>query len=322
MAGIGKVLVLGAGVMGHGFAQYFAMRGHPVRLADRNREQLERALEWIDGSLRFFADEGELAPEELAGVLGRIEPVEDWSPAADQIDFVLEAVSENIAVKKAVFGELDSVMRPEVILASNTSSYDINEFTPVVKHPERVIGTHWFHPPQITPCVEIIPSDATSPRTVERTMEFMRGIGKYPTLCRSAPGFVANRIQFAMAAEAYAIIEEGLATPEQIDRIVKSSFGFRLGAYGPCEICDQAGVDTYTAIFEYLHEKLKKDQFKPPEILKNLLREGRCGLKTGSGFYSYEAGAADKVKRERDGRLFARLRLFAKEQGLGLPGKS
>ncbi len=315
MANAEKILVLGAGVMGHGFAQVFAMRGHSVFLADKSEDQLKRALEWIDSSLQFLVEAGEIKQEDVGTVKGRIEPISDWKPVAAEVDFVLEAVTENLPVKLDLFKELDAAVRPDAILATNTSSYDLNEFTPVVSHPARVIGTHWFHPPQITPCVEIIPADLTSEETVERATNLMKSIGKFPTRCKSAPGFVANRIQFAMAAEAYAIVEEGLATPEQIDRIVKSSFGFRLGAFGPCEICDQAGVDTYTAIFEYLHEKLKRDQFKPPEILKNLVREGKCGLKTNGGFYRYEDGAAERVKRGRDEKLLARLRLFTREHG-------
>jgi len=305
--------------MGHGFAQVFAMRGYPVFLADKSEDQLKLALEWIDSSLQFLVEAGEVKPEDVGGVKDRIKPIADWKLVAAEVDYVLEAVSENLPLKLNLFRELDATVRPEAILATNTSSFDLNEFTPVVGHPERVIGTHWFHPPQITPCIEIIPAELTSERTVERTMQFMKSIRKFPTLCKSTPGFVANRIQFAMAAEAYAIVEEGLATPEQIDRIVKSSFGFRLGAFGPCEICDQAGVDTYTAIFEYLHQKLKRDQFKPPQVLKNLAREGRLGLKTNGGFYEYEDGAAERVKRQRDEKFLSRLRLFTREQGV--PGE-
>lgn len=314
MASVETVLVLGAGVMGHGFAQVFAMRGHRVFLADTSTDQLKRAFEWIDGSLQFLVEQGEIKSEDVGKIKDRIEAVADWKVVAAEADYVLEAVSENLTLKLSLFRELAAHVRPDTILATNTSSFDLNEFTPVVVHPERVIGTHWFHPPQITPCIEIIPADLTSEATVERTMEFMKSIGKFPTVCKSAPGFVANRIQFAMAAEAYAIVEEGLATPEQIDRIVKSSFGFRLGAFGPCEICDQAGLDTYTAIFEYLRQKLGKDQFEPPQILRDLVAQGRLGLKTNRGFYNYGDGAANRVKRERDEKLLARLRLFTREQ--------
>jgi 3-hydroxybutyryl-CoA dehydrogenase len=200
-----------------------------------------------------------------------------------------------------------------VILATNTSSYDINELANVTRNPQRVLGTHWFHPPPITPAVEIIPADATSRETIDQAIALMERIGKFPTLCKSAPGFVANRIQFAMAAEALAIVEEGLASPEEVDRIVKSSFGFRLSAFGPFEIADQAGLDTYRAIFEYLYNKLGREQFKPPRILSDLIDQGRLGLKSEKGFYDHEDGAAEALKRKRDSRLYARLKIFRDE---------
>jgi 3-hydroxybutyryl-CoA dehydrogenase len=142
----------------------------------------------------------------------------------------------------------------------------------------------------------------------------MERMGKFPTMCKNAPGFVANRIQFAMVAEALAIVGEGLATPKEVDNIVKSSFGFRLSAYGPFEIGDQAGIDTYKAIFEYLYGKLKKEQFKPPQILDRLMGEGRFGLKNQKGFYEYEGDAAQKMKRDRDRKLYSRLKIFQDEQ--------
>jgi len=142
---------------------------------------------------------------------------------------------------------------------------------------------------------------------------FMERIGKFPTLCKSAPGFVANRIQLAMAAEALAMVEEGLASPEEVDRIVKSSFGFRLSAFGPFEIIDQAGLDTYRAVFQYLYDKLGRDQFRPPQILNDLIDQGRLGLKSEKGFYDHEDGAAEALKQKRDSRLYARLNIFRKE---------
>ena len=227
---------------------------------------------------------------------------------------MLEAVNENLDLKKRLFQQLGNWTQPHVVLATNTSSFDINELSVVTAHPERVIGTHWFHPPQITPCVEIIPSNATNQETVEIATDLMKRIGKVPTRCKSAPGFVANRIQMAMAAEALAIVEAGLATPEEVDQIVRTSFGFRLSAYGPFQICDQAGADTYYSIYEYLYGILKREQMKPSPLLKKQVEQGRLGLKTSRGFYEYKQGAAEAMKRERDRKLYARLRLFREEQ--------
>jgi 3-hydroxybutyryl-CoA dehydrogenase len=314
MKEIQKVLVVGAGTMGHGLAQVFATKGISVSLADQTDELLERAKRWIAENLSYMVELGEIGQEQIEPTLARIQFTTDLKHAAQDVDYVLEAIVENLDLKKDVFQQLDAYTGPDVILASNTSSFDINELSQVTAHPERVIGTHWFHPPQITPCVEVIPSDTTSRETIDLIMRFLERMGKAPTLCKSSPGFVANRIQYAMVSEALAIIEEGLATPEAVDRIVKSSFGFRLGAYGPCEICDQAGLDVYHTIFKYFYGKFKRSAFKPPKILDRLIKQGRYGLKAGKGFYDYEGEAANRIERERDRKLYARLSLFRAEQ--------
>jgi 3-hydroxybutyryl-CoA dehydrogenase len=287
MKPIKSVLVVGAGTMGHGFSQIFSLNGINVTLVDKNKELLDQARRWIQDNLEYMSEIQELKGQSVSNILDRIELKTDLDKHAKQTDFILEAVNEDLELKKQIFRQLDAVAPPDVVLASNTSSFDINEIGEVTEHPNRVIGTHWFHPPQITPCVEIIPSKATSPDIVERTISFMERIGKVPTKCKSAPGFVANRIQLAMAAEALSIVEEGLASPEEVDRIVKTSFGFRLGAYGPFEIIDQAGADTYRAVYNYLYNKLQREQFKSPRILDKLIEQGHYGLKTQKGFYEY-----------------------------------
>ncbi len=314
MKEIRSTLVVGAGTMGHGFAQIFALNHVPVHLIDETDKLLKQARGWIMDNLNTMVELGEVEQKEVESVMTHIQFTTDLKKAAQGVDYVLEAVSENLDLKKRLFRQLDECTSPHAILASNTSSFDINELSVVTVHPERVIGTHWYHPPQITPCVEVIPSKTTDAQTLQRTMGFMERIGKVPTLCKSAPGFVGNRIQFALVAEALAIVDEGLATPEEVDRIVKTSFGFRLGAYGPFEICDQAGLDVYRSVYEYLYGKLNKEQFKPPKILDQLIQQGRLGLKAQSGFYQYKEGAVEAMKRERDRKLYARLRLFREEQ--------
>jgi 3-hydroxybutyryl-CoA dehydrogenase len=313
MKEIKTVMIVGAGVMGHGFAQVFALNGIDVLLVDRGEELLKRAESWIRENLEFMVELEQLQAAEIDEVLGKIRFTSDLDGAAGQADYVLEAITEDLDLKKSLFKKLGSLVGPDVILATNTSSYDINEFANVTLNPDRVLGTHWFHPPPITPAVEIIPAETTSQATIDQAIALMEHIGKFPTMCKSAPGFVANRIQFAMAAEALAMVEEGLASPEEVDRIVKSSFGFRLSAFGPFEIMDQAGIDTYRAIFDYLYEKLGKDHFKPPRILSDLVDQGRLGLKNEKGFYDHEDGAAEVLKRKRDSRLYARLKIFRNE---------
>jgi len=313
MKDIQNVLVVGAGVMGHGLAQIFALNDLDVFLVDKNRVLLDRAEVWIRENLEFMVELKLLQPKGLENTLARITTTTDLDGSAGKADYVLEAISENLDWKKDIFKQLGTVAESHIILATNTSSYDIDELAAVTRHPERVLGTHWFHPPSITPAVEIIPANATSRQTIDTAIAFMERIGKFPTMCKSAPGFVANRIQFAMAAEALAIVEEGLASPEEVDRIVKSSFGFRLSAFGPFEIIDQAGLDTYRAIFQYLYEKLGREQFRPPQILSDLIEQGRLGLKNEKGFYKHEDGAAEALKRKRDSRLSARLNIFRSE---------
>jgi len=314
MREVREILIVGAGTMGHGFAQIFAMNHFSVWLVDENEELLKRARGWIMDNLNYMVELGEIGQERVRPTLSHIQFTTDLKQAAPKADYVLEAINENLDLKKRLFQQLGNWTQPHVVLATNTSSFDINELSAVTAHPERVIGTHWFHPPQITPCVEVIPSNATSPEAVEIATTLMISIGKVPTRCKSAPGFVANRIQLAMAAEALAIVEAGLATPKEVDQIVRTSFGFRLSAYGPFQICDQAGADTYYSIYQYLYERLKREQMKPSPLLKKQVEQGRLGLKTGHGFYEYKEGAADAMKRERDQKLYSRLRLFREEQ--------
>jgi 3-hydroxyacyl-CoA dehydrogenase len=307
-------LVVGAGIMGHGFAQLLAMNKIEVFLVDQSVEFLDRARGWIVNNLDYMIELGKLKVPEKEGTLSRINFTTDLAGNLPRADYILEAVSENFDLKRDIWKIIGQKAAPGAILASNTSSYDINELAEGVPNPNRIIGTHWFHPPQITPCVEVIPSKHASQSYIDLVMEFLTGLGKMPTICKSAPGFVANRIQTAMAAEAIALVEEGLATPVEVDRIVKSSFGFRLGAYGPFEIMDQAGADTYLGVYQYLEKKLGKAHFKPPELLKKQVKAGRLGLKSSGGFYDYGPGAADVVRRERDRRFYARLELFKKEE--------
>jgi 3-hydroxybutyryl-CoA dehydrogenase len=314
MRRVDRVLVVGAGVMGHGFAQIFALNALNVTLVDRTEDILKRAKAGIQANLQSMVELGELDSRSVPEILDRIHCDTDLQRSAGQADYVLEAVSEDLDLKKRVFEQLGNAAGGDVVLATNTSSFDINALSAVTRYPQRVIGTHWFHPPQITPCVEVIPAEATSREVMEFTITFMKALGKFPTLCKSAPGFVANRIQMAMAAEALAIVEEGLATPKEVDRIVTSSFAFRLSAYGPFEICDQAGLDTYQAIYSYLHEKLGREQFSPPKILERYIQQGRLGLKSQAGFYEYAEGAAETLKKDRDRKFYARLKLFQKEQ--------
>jgi len=308
-----KILVIGAGTMGHGIAQQAAMHGFSVVVVDQNESVLGKAGLMVKEHLDFMRAKGLFNVQDVEQTLARIRYSMDLPAEAAQADFVFEAVFEDLEIKRDLFSKLGDFTRSDVVLASNTSSFDIGKLCEVTRHPARVIGAHWFHPPQATPCIELIMAPQTNEQTFQKAQAMAVALGKYPTRCTNAPGFVANRIQFAMAAEAFKIVEEGLATPEEVDRIVKSSFGFRLGAFGPFEIADQAGIDVYLSIFEYLHTHLKHPQFVQPALLRTLAEEKRLGLKSGKGFYDYSGDRANALRRVRDERLFDRLALFKKE---------
>lgn len=310
---IQQATVIGAGVMGHGIAQFLACNGLKVTLVDNSDSNLAQAKKWIDDNLKVMVDLGEIKETEISSLLSRIVFTTELSESIKGSKYVLEAITENLEIKKKIWKIMGEYSDDDAILASNTSSYDINELGKGVPNEERIIGTHWFHPPPITPCVEVIPSEKTSDRTTQFIVSFLKDIGKIPTKCKSEPGFVANRLQMALAAEAINLVEKGLATPNEVDQIVKTSFGFRLSAYGPFEIIDQAGADTYLSIFEYLYEKLGEKHFKPPRFLTDQVEAGLLGLKVSKGFYDYTEGAADSVRRNRDRKLYARLRLFREE---------
>lgn len=311
---IGKAVVIGSGIMGHGICQLMASHGIRVSLVDTSEPILDTARGLITDNLSYMVELGMLDNGDLGGIIEHIEFTTDLAGCLSGAQYVLEAVSENLEIKREVWAVLNEHADQDAILASNTSSYDINELAEGVSHPQRIIGTHWFHPPPITPCVEVIPCDQAGVAQIHRTMEFLSSLGKTPTLCKSAPGFVANRIQMAMAKEAIALVEEGVATPAEIDRIVKTSIGFRLGAFGPLEISDMAGIDTYVSIYEYLDEKMPGERFKPPKVLSDMIRDGRLGLKNLKGFYEYTAESGDKVRRKRDRMLYRRLKMYRIEQ--------
>src|SRR5262245_61893684 len=298
MGEFGRVAVIGAGTMGHGFAQVLAMNGREVRLADRTFELAERGKRLIASNLEVVVDAGFLAAGEVGAVLARVCPVGDVRRAVEGAEFVIEAVFEDLAVKRETWRLLDEYAPGGAVLASNTSSFDINELAALVsRRPERVIGTHWYNPPQIVPCVEVIPADVTSAETLDSTVALLRALGKEPAVTKSVPGFVGNRIQLVMAAEAYRCVEQGIASAADVDRIVRSSFGFRLGAYGPLQIADLAGLDTYLAVYDYLSERCGDPWYEAPELLRGLVDQGRIGVKALAGVWEYTEEEARSEER-------------------------
>jgi len=223
-------------------------------------------------------------------------------------DYVAEAVSEDLPLKQALFRDLDVLARPEAVLASNTSSYDPAALAAGLAHPERVLVAHYFAPAYLIPLVEVVPHAGTAPAAVQRTLSLLREAGKLPILLGAfAPGFVANRLQQALFREALALVRHGIATPEQLDTVVRWAFGPRLAALGPFATADLAGLDVYAAIAAAVWPSLSAEQGTPPEVAARQAR-GELGAKTGRGFYEWTPARWAEVVARRDAALAAALR--------------
>ena len=262
---------------------------------------------------RAQVEPGRIESAKAPRILARVSPAESVATAVSGAGFVREAVVEKIEIKQAVFREAELNAAPKTILASNTSTFGIDLLAQATSSSERVVGAHWFNPPQIVPCVEVVPGEATSQSTVERTVGLFRAVGEEPVVVKNVPAFTANRIQVAMVQEALRCLADGLASAEEIDRIVRTASGFRLAAYGPFEIIDQAGVDAYRNSLRYLREQPGLDRFAPPdELLDELADAGRHSVKTGHGIYPYEE--PEQIESQRNRRL---LRLLGDDVRVG-----
>ncbi len=303
MTTIARTAIIGAGAMGVGIAECFATAGLDVVLMDASPELSALALERLAQRVRGHIEAGLLEPS-AADRAAAVRTAKDIAAAVADADLVLEAVSENSEIKREVLSACDQNASDDAIIASNTSSLPIDELADYVRFKERFLGMHWFNPPEWTPAVEIIPSTVTDTAVVERAREFLLAIGKRPAVVGSGPGFVANRIQFALFREAVACVAEGLATPQDLDELVRGSFGFRLPFYGPFQIADMAGLDVYSSIFGELERGLGEG-WELPDLLRTVVDKGRYGAKTLAGFYDYSEDKRDMMLLERDKRLAA-----------------
>lgn len=296
-----KIAVLGAGKMGVGIAQLFAMKGCPVTVvlvgSDAQRGDARPNME---KNLAVLAENGVIDPADIPGVLDRVTYTQRLEDLAECADIVFECVVEKLEIKQDLFRQLDEVCPPHVVLASNTSAISITEIAQgAVRHRERVIGTHYWNPPYLIPLVEVVKPASVSQQAVDATCEILRGAGKEPVLVeKDVPGFLANRLQHALFREAISIVERGIASPEDVDRAIKYGFGMRLGISAPFEVMDMGGLDLTYNIHSYLFPHLE-DTHEPQKLLTDNLGAGRLGFKSnGRGFVERTEEEMETAGRE------------------------
>ncbi len=294
---IKAVAVVGAGLMGHGIAQEFALAGYEVWMQEPTEPRLRQALQSIGANLAMLAEVGLVGEERIAPTLGRLHATTRLEEAGPGADLVIEAVFEDLALKQDVFHRLDSLCPEHTILASNSSSLMPSLLAPVTRRPDRVVGVHYFNPPYLVPAVEIIKGRETSERTLVTLRDLLAGIGKRPLVVRKeVPGFIANRLQWAMFREALSLVESGVAEPQDIDFAVKYGPGRRWAVAGPFEVGEAAGLDLRLSVATQIVPTLESSQ-EVPALLGQKVAEGHLGLKTGEGFYQWTPEAAEELKQ-------------------------
>jgi 3-hydroxybutyryl-CoA dehydrogenase len=278
-----RVAVVGAGTMGNGIAQTFAMHGSPVVLVDVVEPALQKGLATIEKSLAKLAEKGKLPGGDARATLARVQPSTQLSDAREA-ELVVEAVVEKAEVKSGVFRELDRLVPAATILATNTSSISITTIAAATRRPDRVIGMHFMNPVPLMALVEVIRGQETSEATTARVVELAKAIGKVPVEASDYPGFVSNRVLMPMINEAVFCLMEGVATREAIDTVMKLGMNHPMG---PLALADLIGLDVCLDILEVLHRGLGDDKYRPCPLLRRLVASGRLGKKSGHGFYDY-----------------------------------
>ena len=315
---IRNVGVIGAGLMGHGIAQVFAIKGYKVKLFDNDSGVLKNAPERIGNNLQTLLEMGLVESRELEDCLNRIQLSHTLTEMCEGVELAIEAVSENLDLKRTIFSDLERLTPPQTILCSNTSGISISLISEKLQFKERVVGTHFWNPPHIVPCVEVIKSQFTGDEEFHTVIELMERVGKEPVrVLKDVPGFLGNRLQHALWREAISLVEKGIADPEDIDRVVKYGFGLRLPFLGPLETADLAGLDLTYDIHQYLFSDLE-NRSTPSPLLKTLVDQKTIGVKTKKGFYHWTDKSTKQIIQQRDQAL---LRISQVVKGLNRKDK-
>ncbi|MCH8293611.1 3-hydroxyacyl-CoA dehydrogenase family protein [Candidatus Poribacteria bacterium] len=310
---IQQIAVIGAGLMGHGIAQEFAFAGYQVHLHDVSKEKIREGLDRIRDNLQMFVENELAQPSQIDETLDRIYGSDRLEVVCREADFVIEAVTENLPIKQEIFRQLDGICPAHTILASNTTALMPSQIGELAQRGDKILNTHYFNPPYLIPLVELVRSPKTSDETLQVTYDLMVKIGKTPAIIqKEALGFVGPRLQAALIREAFSIVERGIASAEDVDLVVRNSFGRRLSVAGPFQVFELAGWDMVLAAFEELYKDLNSSTDVNP-LLKEMVEKGELGVKSGKGFYEWPPEKIEEVRARMDRALIWQMK--EKEHG-------
>lgn len=298
-----QITVVGAGFMGHGIAQVFAVQGHDVKVYDSSAEILETVRPRVAGNLEKLAEFGLVDSSATNDILSRIRVVSDLMEACKGSDLVIEAVVENLELKREIFKKLDEICPETTVLCSNTSVISITEIAESALYKHRIVGTHWWNPPYLVPLVEVIRAENTSTESMKRVYGLLKSVGKQPVFVnKDIPGFIGNRLQHALWREAFSLVDAGVCNAETIDTVVRNSFGLRLPVLGPMENADSVGLDLILSIHDYIFPHLTNTT-TAATTLSDRVKAGHLGAKTGKGLFEWSQEKMTQRKSDLDTHL-------------------
>lgn len=308
-----KIAIIGSGYMGGGMAQVFALAGHKCVIADADSSIAQRSFDRLLSEAKAFEEQGLFAPGSTTVIAENLSYAQSIEEASAQADYIAEVVPEVIEIKREVLARISDSARKNAIIASNTSAIPIAKLSVFVSNPVRFLGVHWMNPAPFVPGVEVIASPTTSEEILQFVEQLVGGVGKVTSRVSDSAGFIANRLQFALYKEAVRMVEEGSATPEQVDTVVSNTFGFRLALFGPFAIADMAGLDVYVGAYKSLADAYG-ERFSAPQSLLEKTSGGDYGLKTAGGFAGLDGSRSEEIVAYRN-RAYAALSQLKKDLG-------